>query len=195
MFLLFFCCCCCCCCFKAEYIKYLFLALTHSVLNTIFVYTYECFDCLHRFLAYRRRMCVRVYVRIGFSTHNGPCMFYSRYRSHTLWCAFCMYASYTYCVYSRTIFFNYVRHTKRNAKFSTLIRDAKELIGLVVWSVGRSLIYFQSIGFSTLDTLFFCCWLHFHLFIGRGLNASVKIVQAHTLFFSRSHIRTHTHSH
>lgn len=74
------------------------------------------------------------------------------------------------------------------------MRDAKELIGLVAWLVGwvgRPLIYFQSIGFFYARQSIFLLLLATFSSIqrGRGLNASVKIVQTVT------HIHhTHTNS-
>lgn len=65
----------------------------------------------------------------------------------------CMYASYTYCVYSRTFFFELrkTHQTQREILYTPLIRNSCEMrknwLGWLLGRVGRSLIYFQSIGF------------------------------------------------
>lgn len=148
------------------------LSGSHSPVNLSYVHICVCFDCLHRFLAHTEDVCVgtstsclsaSMYASIGFSTHSeGPnvCMFNSRHRRHTtmcivLWCTYVyVYVCIVYvlCIFSNFFFeLRKTHQTQREILYTPLIRKSCEMrknwLGWLLGRVGRSLIYFQSIGF------------------------------------------------
>lgn len=156
--------------FSSFEVAHLFLAHTRLWTFRMCTYVCVCFDCLHRFLAHTEDVCVGtstsclsafMYASIGFSTHSeGPsvCMFNSRHRRHTtmcivLWCTY-VYVCIVYvlCIFSNFFFeLRKTHQTQREILYTPLIRNSCEMrknwLGWLLGRVGRSLIYFQSIGF------------------------------------------------
>lgn len=194
------------------------LSGSHSPVNLSYVHICVCFDCLHRFLAHTEDVCVgtstsclsaSMYASIGFSTHSeGPnvCMFNSRHRRHTTMCCgvrMCMYASYTYCVYSRTFFLNYVRHTKRNAKFYILLSyenharcERIDWAGCLVGLDGRWYTFNQSDFFYARHSILLLLLLATISSIQRPADwMQVWKLYKHSLtLIHKSTAHTHTHS-
>lgn len=162
------------------------------------------FHCLHSLIC-TFLLCIRVVVAIVlvFPLTKANVCAHKHAHIHgilvtpTVCMRVCVCILYTYCVYSRTFLLRKTYQTQREI----LCEMQKNWLN---WLVGRSLIYFQSIWFYTLDissrvcvvvvSIFF--GLQFRLFDGRELNASVKIVKnTHTPMKKYTWIHTHARTH
>lgn len=106
-------------------LSYVHICVCVLTVCTVFLHIQKTFVWV-RVQAVSLRSCMRVLV-FPLTVRARMCVCLIHGIVDTLRCVLCcgvrmcMYASYTYCVYSRTFFLNYVRHTKRNAKFYILL--------------------------------------------------------------------------